>query len=149
VTREEFEPALRAAIDIVDDDLVVVGSQAILAQFPVAPPELLVSLEVDVFPLNQPERSDEIDGAIGDGSQFSETFGYYVHGVGPETVHAPAGWENRLIRLELPPRGRTRAVSARCLEVHDLVLSKLAAGRPHDRSRPSRTCRRRNNSNWA
>lgn len=75
MTREEFEHALRAAVDIVDDDLVVVGSQAILAQFPVAPPELLVSLEVDVFPLNQPERSDEIDGAIGDGSQFSETFG--------------------------------------------------------------------------
>lgn len=37
------------------------------------------------------------------------------------------------MRLELPAiRRNDRTVIAWCLEVHDLVLAKLAAGRPHD-----------------
>jgi hypothetical protein len=53
--------------------------------------------------------------------------------VGPETVIAPAGWEDRLVRLEVPASGSKDAtVVAWCLEVHDLVLAKLAAGRSHD-----------------
>jgi hypothetical protein len=31
-------------------------------------------------------------GALGDGSPFHAAFGYYAHGVGPETAKAPAGW---------------------------------------------------------
>lgn len=133
--RDQFEHVIRAAAEIVEDEIVVVGSQAVLAQHPAAPEALLTSLEVDLFPRNHPERAEEIDGAIGDGSPFHETWGYYAHGVGPETAIAPAGWENRLIEVELPPLGRRReTVTAWCLEVHDLVLAKLAAGRPHDLS---------------
>jgi hypothetical protein len=131
--REEFEHVLRAAAAIVEDEIVVIGSQAVLAQYPDAPDPLLRSLEVDLFPRHDPQRSEEIDGAIGDGSRFHETYAYYAHGVGPETVIAPAGWEQRLVRLELPPiRRKSEAVIAWCLEAHDLVLAKLAAGRPHD-----------------
>lgn len=131
--REEFEHVIRAAAAIVQDEIVVIGSQAVLAQYPDAPDSLLTSLEVDLFPRNDPQRSEEIDGAIGDGSRFHETYDYYAHGVGPETVVAPAGWEERLVRLELPAiRRKDGAVIAWCLEVHDLVLAKLAAGRPHD-----------------
>jgi hypothetical protein len=100
--RADFEHPLRAAADIAKDELVVIGSQAVLAQYPEAPDSLLTSLELDVFPRNDPERAVEIDGAIGDGSRFAQTYGYYVQGVGPETLVAPAGWEERLIRLELP-----------------------------------------------
>lgn len=72
--------------------------------------------------------------AIGDGSRFHQTYAYYAHGVGPEAITAPAGWEERLIRLELPAATRKgETVVAWCLEVHDLVLAKLAAGRAHDR----------------
>ncbi len=125
---------IRAAASIVQDEIVVIGSQAVLAKYPDAPESLLVSAEVDVFPRSDPERSDEIDGAIGDGSRFHQTYDYYAHGVGPETVIAPAGWESRLLRLEVPTaqRGERAFVVAWCLEVHDLVLAKLAAGRPHD-----------------
>ncbi len=131
--REEFEHVLRASAAIVDDELVVIGSQAVLAQFPNAPDALLRSLEVDVFPRRDPDRAAEIDGAIGDGSRFHDTYDYYAHGVGPETVIAPAGWEDRLVKLEVPATGsKDRTVVAWCLEVHDLVLAKLAAGRPHD-----------------
>src|SRR5207248_4432799 len=90
VRREAFEHVIRAAADVARDEIVVVGSQAILAQHPDAPEALLVSLELDVFPRNHPERADDIDGALGDGSPFHQTYGYYAHGVGPEAVVAPA-----------------------------------------------------------
>jgi hypothetical protein len=132
MTREEFEHVLRAAAAIVDDEIVVIGSQAVHGQFLSPPEELLVSRELDVYPLSAPERAAEIDGAIGDGSRFDSTFGVYAHGVGPETPTAPAGWQERLIRVELPPLGQRPSVVAWCMEIHDLVLAKLAAGRQHD-----------------
>lgn len=135
MNREEFEHAIRAAADVVDDEIVVIGSQAVLAHHPQAPERLLRSMEVDVYPRNQPERAGEIDGAIGDGSAFYKTYGYYAHGVGPETVIGPAGWEARLVRLEVPAiRFKDGHAVAWCLEMHDLVLAKLAAGREHDRA---------------
>lgn len=72
--REEFEHVLRAAAAIVEDEIVVIGSQAVLAQYPDAPDPLLRSLEVDLFPRHDPQCSEEIDGAIGDGSRFNETY---------------------------------------------------------------------------
>ncbi len=131
--REDFEHVIHASADIVDDELVVIGSQAVLGLHPKAPNALLRSLELDVFPRTKTERSDQIDGALGDGSPFHETYGYYAQGVGPETVRAPSGWEQRLIRVEVPPRGpKGRAAVAWCMETHDNVLAKLAAGRAKD-----------------
>lgn len=131
--REDFDHVIAAAAAVVDDDLVVIGSQAILGPHPDAPESLLTSLEVDVYPIGDPGKAGSIDGAIGDGSRFHETYGYYAHGVGPETVQAPGGWEDRLVPVELKTLQGTRGtVTAWCLEAHDLVLAKLAAGRPHD-----------------
>jgi hypothetical protein len=133
VTREQLEHVIRAAADVVDDELVIVGSQAILGEHPDAPESLLVSQEADVYPRTRPAAAIEIDGAIGDGSQFHDTWGYYAHGVGPETVTLPDGWQERLIRLRVPvlPRG-DRHLTAWCVEAHDLVLSKCVAGRERD-----------------
>lgn len=94
--REEFEHVIRAAYAIVKEEIVVIGSQAVLAQYPDAPETLLMSSEVDLFPRDNPARSEEIDGAIGDGSRFHQTYAYYAHGVGPETVVGPAGWTTNL-----------------------------------------------------
>jgi hypothetical protein len=134
VQREEFEHVIRAAADAVDEDeIVVVGSQAILGQFPQAPELLVESMEADVYPAKRPEAAEDIDAAIGDGSVFHETFGYYAHGVGPETAKAPAGWETRLVRVQVASRvGGSATVTALCLEAHDLVLAKCAAGRERD-----------------
>ena len=132
MNRAEFEHVIRAAAAVVDDDIVVIGSQAIHAEVASPPDALVISREVDLYPRTRPERAAEIDGALGDGSQFDRTFGYYAHAVGPETPAAPAGWESRLVRVEIPARGRQTAVVAWCMSVHDLVLAKLAAGRPHD-----------------
>jgi hypothetical protein len=128
--RAELEHVLRAAAAVAEDEeIVVVGSQAILGQFPDAPESLLVSREADVYPRNHPERADEIDGNLGDSSYFDSTFGYYAHGVGPETATLPAGWEERLIPVK---NENTGGATGWCLEVHDLVLSKCVAGRDRD-----------------
>jgi hypothetical protein len=106
--RSDLEHVVGAAANVTgEDDFVVIGSQAILGPYPTAPEELLRSMEADIFPLRRPELSDEIDGALGDGSQFHRTHGYYAHGVGPETAKAPRGWQDRLVRVDVPPRVRS------------------------------------------
>ena len=128
--RDQLEHVIRAAAQIAaDDDIVIVGSQAVLGAAPDAPAELLRSVDADVYPRTRPERADVIDGAIGEGSPFHETFGYYAHGVGPETAVAPDGWQDRLLPVSGPG---TRGATGWCLEPHDLVLSKLGAGRERD-----------------
>jgi len=131
VKRDEFEHVIRAAVAIVHDELIVVGSQAILARYPDAPSDLLVSDELDLYPRTHPERAIELDALIGAGSQFEETFGYRAHGVAPETSMLPDGWEQRLVRVEVGRIDGGVAV-AWALEPHDLVLAKLAAGRQQD-----------------
>jgi hypothetical protein len=129
--RSELEHLIRAAGSIANDsEIVVVGSQSILGQFPHAPPSLLVSAEADVFPLNHPELTDLIDGSIGEGSPFHELYGYYAQGVDERTAVLPRGWRERLVRINNP---NTMGVTGLCLEVHDLAISKYVAGREKDR----------------
>lgn len=128
--RSELEHVIRAAAQIADDDeLVIVGSQAILGQFPDAPAELLVSNEADLWPRNRPERADLVDGSIGELSPFHETFGYYAHGIDVRTPTLPEGWRDRLVPVR---NENTRGATGWCLEVHDLWISKLVAGREKD-----------------
>ncbi len=108
---------------------MVIGSQSILAQFPDAPAEVLVSMEADLYPRDRPQLADLVDGSIGEGSQFHEQFGYYAQGVGPDTAVLPAGWERRLVSIK---NANTAGVEALCLEVHDLAISKYIAGREKD-----------------
>lgn len=130
MTRDQLEHIIRASASIAgDDEIIVIGSQSILAQFPHAPAALLVSVEADVYPRNRPERWEVIDGAIGEGSPFHTTFGYYAQGVGEETAILPEGWKLRLVPVRGPG---TRGATGLCLEVHDLVVSKLVAGREKD-----------------
>lgn len=132
--REDLLHVVHAAATVSGEtEIVVVGSQSILGANPDPPASLLVSMEADVFPLHAPDKADLIDGALGDGSQFHGTFGYYAHGVGPQTAKAPTGWPQRLVRVPVPPRAASDVEAvALCLEPHDLVLAKLAANRPRD-----------------
>jgi hypothetical protein len=130
MTREQLEHVIRAAAAIAGvRDIVVIGSQAVLGEFPSAPAELLVSREADVYPLEHPERGDLIDGSIGEGSPFERTFGYYAHGVDDTTAVLPEGWRERLIAVA---GENTDLARGWCLEVHDLAISKYVAGRPKD-----------------
>jgi uncharacterized nucleotidyltransferase DUF6036 len=130
LNRAQLEHVIRASAAISgDDEIVVIESQSILGQFPAAPPELCTSNEADVYPKNKPAIADVIDGAIGELSMFHDTFGYYAQGVAPETATLPRGWESRLIPVS---NANTRGATGWCLEVHDLVLAKYAAGREKD-----------------
>jgi hypothetical protein len=128
--RDELEHLIRAAGGLTGvDAVVVVGSQAILGAAPTAPPDLLRSMEADMFTWRGQPDSDLIDGCIGEGSPFHETFGYYAQGVAPETAVLPDGWRDRLIEIR---NENTRGISGWCLDLHDLAASKLAAGREKD-----------------
>jgi hypothetical protein len=128
--RSELEHIIRAACAISGEpEIVVIGSQSVLGQYPAAPAALLASMEADVYPPHKPELSDLIDGAIGEGSQFHQQFGYYAQGVGPDTAILPRGWATRLIPVT---NRNTGGFVGLCLEVHDLAISKYAAGRPKD-----------------
>jgi hypothetical protein len=130
VTRKQLEHLIRAAAVIADDDeIVVIGSQAILGQFPEAPEPMRVSVEADLFPRNHPERADILEGSIGELSPFHETFGYYAQGVGEETARLPQGWQERLVVIQ---NENTRGARGLCLEIHDLLVSKTIAGREKD-----------------
>lgn len=130
MTRSELEHLIRAAGAIADDkEIIIIGSQSILGQFPNAPLALLTSMEADLYPRHAQERADTIDGSIGEGSAFHELYGYYAQGVGPETATLPKGWERRLIRVRNP---NTNGISGLCLEVNDLAISKYVAGREKD-----------------
>ncbi|MCP3880493.1 MAG: hypothetical protein GY701_19200 [Sulfitobacter sp.] len=96
--RQALEHLIRAAGAITEaKELIIIGSQAILGQFPDAPLEALQSMEADVIVKANPRRADLISGVIGELSPFHDTFGYYADGVEEGRAVLPRGWKERLI----------------------------------------------------
>lgn len=131
--REELDHAVRAAGAVLGErNVIVIGSQAIYGSVEGDPPaEALRSVEVDVAAFDDADerKADLIDGSIGEASMFHETFGYYAQGVAEAVAILPDGWRDRLVPYESPG---TSGVTAWCLELHDLWISKAAAGREKD-----------------
>lgn len=128
--REQMEHILRAAAAVTrEKEFIVLGSQALLAVLPELPPPLAYSMELDLYPAENPAAADLIDGTIGEMSPFHETFGYYAHGVGPETAVLPRNWKTRAIVVVNERTGQARAL---CVAPADLAASKLIAGRQKD-----------------
>lgn len=131
--RDQLEHVIRASGAILNEDtVIVIGSQAILASVDDDLPDVVIrSVEVDILPLDDPDETKAtlVEGSIGEGSLFQESFGIYAQGVGPRTARLPAGWRERLVTLH---NANTRGVTGLCLEPHDLCVAKLLAGRPKD-----------------
>lgn len=131
--RDQLEHILRSAAQITHEPaLLVIGSQSVLGTWrdDELPPEAIRSMEADVMtPDGDVLKTDLIDGAIGEGSKFHESFGVYAQGVGPETAVLPEGWRARLVELA---SDNTRPGRGLCLEPHDCVLAKMVAGRQKD-----------------
>jgi hypothetical protein len=124
---DELAHVLRASAAISNEtSFVLVGSQAVLLLLEQPPADLLVSTEIDLYPALHPEKADLIDGAIGANSTFHDTFGYHVDGISPETASLPNDWMNRAVLTYFGD------VTAICPDLHDLVVSKCAAGRDKD-----------------
>ncbi len=128
--RLQLEHALRAAQEITGEkEFVVIGACSILGTYPKKGEVLTRTTdEVDLYPRYHPELSNLLN-AIGRYSTFSETYGFWVDPVGPETAILPTGWEKRLVKVS---NENTAFAVGWCLEVHDVAVAKLIAGREKD-----------------
>ena len=128
--RLQLEHLLGAAGGVSGQDrVIVIGSQSILGAWPDAPAALLLSMEADLIFPDNPALSDLVDGTIGEGSIFHETYGYYAQGVDFTTAVLPTGWQDRLHEIKSP---NTRGTAGLCLDPPDLIAAKYAAGREKD-----------------
>ncbi len=114
------------------NEILLAGSQAYWASCTrVPPPDLLSSMAADIlFVSDEADDADRlIDGSIGEGSPFHDTFGFYAHGVNDILVKLPDGWRQRLVSFSSI---NTNGVVAKCLDPYDLLVVKLIAGREKD-----------------
>lgn len=134
--RAELEHLVGAACEVTgDDEIIVIGSQAIHASIPEEklPGPTTLSNEADLWPIGAEDEHDpriaQIEGVLGEDSPFHRTHRVYGDGVDATTAMLPPGWEARLVRFE---SANTNGKVGLCLERHDLCIAKLVAGRPKD-----------------
>ena len=120
MNRPQLEHIIRASGDVTKQyEFIVVGSQAILGSLPNPQEIFTVSMEADIYPLASPELADQIEGALGEGSNFHQTHGYYAQGVGPETAVLPTDWMTRVHRVQ---NANTHERVGYCLDVNPSSL---------------------------
>lgn len=131
--RAGVDHMLRAASAILKTErFVLIGSGSAIATQPRLPLAMMLTSEIDIYPdgeADPQELSEILSATIGQLSPFHKTFGYYVDGVGPETATLAEGWRERLIPYTSPD---APGVTALCLELTDLAVAKLCAGREKD-----------------
>lgn len=128
--KSELEHVLRAASELCKDtEFIIIGSQSLHGRYPDMADAILMSYEVDIFAKNKTDNTENLN-AIGNYSPFHELYGYYADPVSERTAVLPRKWRERLVHLKLADP--ELKVKAYCLDPHDLVVSKLAAGREKD-----------------
>lgn len=133
MTLEQFDHICRAAAAIASVQKVYVfGANAIIpwlanSGLPIPLPNFIPSRELDIS-VNDEKLDTLIDGAMGELSPFDETFSVYAHGVSLAAFQAPNNWLQRAGK-RTEPVGKTEIIVP---HPHDLMLSKLVAGRPKD-----------------
>lgn len=119
MNKSQLELALRLAGKIARDrDFIVFGSQSILGTVPEPP-----------GPCLHPQAMALIIAELGARSDFASKNGFFVDCVTPDIAAFPDGWTERLVPFRTR---RTGGVTGWCIELHDVVASKLAAGRDKD-----------------
>jgi uncharacterized nucleotidyltransferase DUF6036 len=127
VKKHELKTALKAAARAAAErEFFIIGSQAVHAHCKRPPAEVLLSQECDLYPRTRPQAAELLDRELGRNSAFARKHGFYVDVVAPEIASLPQGWEKRMKPF------RVGRITAFCLEIHDLLASKLAAGRLKD-----------------
>lgn len=133
--RKSIDHILRAAAEITGQTKsVLVGSGAVIARRRNIPLDMMATPEIDIYAVDAADVelvSEQIDGSIGQGSQFHSEFGYYGDGISPATAKMPADWTERAIEY----RGaECPGVIAIVPEENDVALAKLAAWRDKDQT---------------
>jgi hypothetical protein len=143
MNRAQLEHVVRAAATVAGlDDVVVLGSQAVLATIDDwdLPHEVTRSIEADIaidhelasvsLGVDRADLALLIEGALGEGSQFHATHGYYAEGVELEVAVLADGWRERLVPLICETSSGPKV--GWCLSVADVWIAKAAAARTKD-----------------
>ncbi len=107
-------------------EFVIVGSLSILGAVAEPPRTMVISIDVDTYLKNDPQRTGELVQALGQGSAFEDEFGYYLDPVSPKLPSFPQGWQDRLIPLDFGD------VKAFFVEPNDVAVSKYMRGEDRD-----------------
>lgn len=109
-------------------EYVVMGSLSVLglAAVTAIPRDMTMSIDADCYALRDPDRTYDLQSALGEGSDFHKEHGIYLDPVNPHLPTLPAEWERRLIQVS------KEGVTAHFLEPNDAAVSKLARGEPRD-----------------
>lgn len=127
--REDLRRLFAAARDLCGEtDYVVFGSLAVLGFAGEVPPRMAASIDVDAFTKADPGRVFDLVPALGQGSPFEAGHGYYLDAISPQVATLPAGWPDRLTRIQLDAD-----LAAWFLEPNDAAVSKYARMEPRDR----------------
>ena len=130
MNRSQLEHIIRASAAILaTDQFVIVGSQSILGTYPHPPDALAESIEADIYPVDTPANAEVLSATIGEESHFHGAFGVYADGVSEETSILPAGWRDRLVKVQ---NENTTGAIGWCLDPTDLAIAKHIAGREKD-----------------
>ena len=127
--RSDIAQLLLAASDISPwREFVIIGSLSVLGAVEEPPEDMVASIDVDLYPLDDPGGAGMLGRALGLGSPFEAQHGIYADPVSPLLATLPDDWEARLIPLDFG-----QGVIGYFLEPHDAAISKYARGEPRDR----------------
>ncbi|GFE77463.1 DUF6036 family nucleotidyltransferase [Novosphingobium sp. TCA1] len=150
LTQADLDRAVRAVADLLQvDEVVIVGSQALLVQRDDIDRKLRQSIEFDIYPNDASswqkenpdhEPSEAIAGLLGEGSQFHETHGFFVDGVDEQTAKLPSNWRDKSIVREVHA-GSGKVIRAVAPCPTDIVSSKLMRANQMDAEFASRCMR--------
>lgn len=87
---------------------------------------MVMSIDVDTYLKNDPQRTGELVEALGQGSAFEDEFGYYLDPISPNLPSFPEGWQDRLILLDFGD------IQAFFVDPNDVAVSKYMRGEERD-----------------
>jgi hypothetical protein len=110
-------------------ELVIVGSHCLYAVTEQVPEVVARSVEAGFLlgPYSL-ELMMQVNADLGVASPYFKEYGNYADALGLASVTLPPGWETRL----QPLANDDGQILARCLELYDVAVSKLMAGRDKD-----------------
>jgi hypothetical protein len=129
MNRNDIERLLIEAMRVTNHrDYVIMGSLSILGAVAHPPALMTQSIDIDLYPKNDPGRASEVATALGLGSKFEQVFGYYADAVSPILPALPDDWGERLIKMSFDS-----GVTAWFLDPNDAAVSKYVRSEPRDR----------------
>jgi hypothetical protein len=123
-------------------NVFIMGSQSIWGTHNPPNKKLLNSCDLDCLPdydlmeelgVEFSELDSHVSFCAGENTEKAENLyhGKFIDVVSDQTVHAPSNWKERVKEKTYPLENGTN-ITASFLDKHDLIISKIIAGRPKD-----------------